>query len=379
MVATFKVNFYLKRAICSSRSSSTLHEINYKFSVDFILKHQTRLIRWDFELLKAQRQRAQSLYNNILNIGGYLTKLRSALSTKEKLVVPIGSCVNGLRNRNSDLDIVLVTSHQEAKQSAFNSRFRNDIHFRRTQMDIIANILKKKKLADVNSIQQLILSNVPILKFRSCDGINVDLQFNNIPSIRSTAFVKTCVEFSAVVPITIHWINSFFEVVKLKDSRHGLFSSYHLNMLALHFLQAAPLSLLPDMISFYPHLLPTVPWQNVADFLTTENSKEYAVDYTSLLHHISAAEVIVRMVDYYSQLDLFNFAINTTGKCYPRETEDERSTFIQLDDPYFADYSPASSRCNVQNSSYIVQQTFSALKSELECGNLQKLFRIYPF
>uniref|UniRef100_A0A0K0DAS3 NTP_transf_2 domain-containing protein n=1 Tax=Angiostrongylus cantonensis TaxID=6313 RepID=A0A0K0DAS3_ANGCA len=158
--------------------------------------------------------------------------LRSALSTTEKVVVPIGSSVNGLGSKNSDLDIVVVVKQHRVRAMKF--------------------------------------IKVPILKFRSCDGVNVDLQFNNIPSIRSSLFVRTCVEFSMIVPINIHWINSFFKAAQLKDSRHGLFSSYHLNMLALHFLQATPSPLLPDMISSYPYLQPTVPWQNVAERLTTE-------------------------------------------------------------------------------------------------------------
>ncbi|VDM62183.1 unnamed protein product [Angiostrongylus costaricensis] len=151
---------------------------------------------------------------------------------------------------------------------AFGSLF----NAKRTQMNAVADVLRSKKLVDPNSIQQLVSSNVPILKFRSCDGVNVDLQFNNIPSIRSSLFVRACVEFSMIVPINIHWINAFFKAAGLKDSRHGLFSSYHLNMLALHFLQATPLPLLPDMISSCPYLQPTVPWQNVAERLTTEAS-----------------------------------------------------------------------------------------------------------
>ncbi|KAJ1357813.1 hypothetical protein KIN20_016053 [Parelaphostrongylus tenuis] len=277
-----------------------------------------------------------------VDVGRYLTKLRIAFSSKKNVVVPIGSSVTGLGSTNSDLDIVLMTDHRETKQSVFNERFKKDLHFRKTQMNIVVDVLKSSKLVDVNSIQQLLSSHVkvPILKFRSCDGINVDLQFNNIPSIRSSLFVKTCVEFSIVVPIIIHWINAFFDAAKLKDSRHGLFSSYHLNMLALHFLQATPLPLLPDMISSYPHLQPTVPWHNVAERLISEISEGYVMDSTSSQHHLSSAEVILKMIDYYSQMDLLNVAIDTTGKCYQRLTEDEEHGFIQLIDPYFRDSLP---------------------------------------
>ncbi|KAE9417870.1 hypothetical protein Angca_002597 [Angiostrongylus cantonensis] len=362
----------LMRKVISSLPDSITNALNYQFSTDFIHKHRKCLIRWNLELSKAQRRRVQLFFSNGLNIVKYLVKLRSALSTTEKVVVPIGSSVNGLGSKNSDLDIVLVTDHQEAKQSIFNEKFKKDQHFRKIQMKAVADILRSRKLVDPNSIQQL----VPILKFRSCDGVNVDLQFNNIPSIRSSLFVRTCVEFSMIVPINIHWINSFFKAAQLKDSRHGLFSSYHLNMLALHFLQATPSPLLPDMISSYPYLQPTVPWQNVAERLTTEISERYTMDSSSFEDHVSAAEVIVKMIDYYSQMDLLNVAIDTTGKCYRRFTEDEEYGSIELIDPYFRESSLPNSRCNVQNSSYLVQQSFSALKSELECGNLQKLTRI---
>ncbi|VDO62697.1 unnamed protein product [Haemonchus placei] len=105
---------------------------------------------------------------------------------------------------------------------------------------------------------------VPLLKFRSHDGTCVDLQFNNIGSIRSSLFVRTCVE--VIVPIVIHWLNSLFDVVKLKDSRNGLFSSYHLNMLALHFLQSDRRAIPFPVTRWRIHGSPSISFRNILFF-----------------------------------------------------------------------------------------------------------------
>ncbi|VDO87927.1 unnamed protein product [Heligmosomoides polygyrus] len=74
---------------------------------------------------------------------------------------------------------------------------------------------------------------VPIVKFCSRDGVSVDLQFNNIGTIRSSLFVRTCVE----VGCSASMLTSIFKRSESVSSRHGLFSSYNLNMLAIHFIQ----------------------------------------------------------------------------------------------------------------------------------------------
>ncbi|KAK6009124.1 hypothetical protein OSTOST_25981, partial [Ostertagia ostertagi] len=309
------VALYLSKAF-SSRSTHVTPAIDFQFSDEFIQKHCKRLNRWEAELLKAQQQRTYNFCKSYSKTIQYLWKLEKLFSRSGQTVVPIGSCVNGLKKDNSDLDVVLITHEDADRRAEFDRKFVNVESFRSAQMNKVAVILNGSKLVQAGSVQKLVFCNVPIVKFRSRDGTSVDLQFNNVGSIRSSLFVKTCVEWSIVVPIVIHWINSFFDLIKLKDSRNGLFSSYHLNMLALHFLQSAPMSFCPDLFTLHPQLHPSFSWRTVAKLLTAEVDAEHI--YARELQDISVAETIVKMIDYYSQFDLQQTAIGVDGKTYER-------------------------------------------------------------
>ncbi|KAK6756576.1 hypothetical protein RB195_014788 [Necator americanus] len=353
---------------CSGRAASSLsnsplsYEINYQFSNEFIDSHQEQISLWNLSLLKAQECRAQTARRNRLNVDRYLSHLRSVFCNKRRSIIPIGSSVNGLNGKNSDLDLVVITDHDTSRRTKFSEKFKASEHFRRKQMNAVAGILINAKLVDPASLQQ-----VPVLKFRNRDGIMVDLQFNNVGTIRSSLFVRTCVQFSFIVPVVVHWINSFFDVIKLKNSRHGLFSTYHLNMLALHFLQSSSFEFLPDIISSCSMLRPCAPWEDDAEMLViSDNHKCYK---------ISPAEVIIKMIDYYSQLDLNNISIDICGKTYKRIADNAEDTFIQLIDPYFPEDTSPHARCTVRNGPSLVQQAFTALRSELLAGKKSKFFR----
>ncbi|KAK5982700.1 hypothetical protein GCK32_013521 [Trichostrongylus colubriformis] len=300
-----------------SRCIPSSTSFDFQFSDGFIQKHRKRLKRWESGLIKAQQQRRYEFCKSYPNTIWYLSKLQKLFSRSGQTVVPIGSSVNGLKTQDSDLDLVLITHQDDARRAEFTKKFANVQSFRKAQMDRVARILNDPKLVQAGSVQQLVFCNVPIVKFRGRDGTSVDLQFNNIGSIRSTLFVRTCVEWSVAVPIVIHWMNSFFDSVKLKNSRNGLFSSYHLNMLVLHFLQSSALSFCPDVFTRYPQLDPSFSWHGVVRLLTAEIADAPYI-HADAVQDISAAETIVKMIDYYSQLDLQNIAVSIDGKICKR-------------------------------------------------------------
>ncbi|KIH60751.1 hypothetical protein ANCDUO_08986 [Ancylostoma duodenale] len=261
---------------------------------DFIAKHREHLSQWNTSLLKAQERRIQLGRKNRLITDRYLSKLRSVLANQKRSVVPIGSSVNGLNGKNSDLDVVLITDHSDSKRKDFHEKFRRNEHFRRNQMNAIGTLLKNAKLIEPGSLQQILFSNVPILKFKSNDGITVDLQFNNIGPIRSSLFVRTCVQDADV------------------------------------------------------HIL----------------------DDSCVYSDMSPAEVIVKMIDYYSQVDLHNVSIDICGKIYKKIPDTTEDSFIQLLDPYFPEDTSPHARCAVRNGPSLVQQAFSALRSDLAAGRV---------
>ncbi|CAJ0591952.1 unnamed protein product [Cylicocyclus nassatus] len=366
----------LHRAFSTALENPLNYNLNYNFSDNFIAKHQKQLFRWNTSLLEAQDRRVQHGRKHRVNIDRCLSKLKATLDNQRRNVVPIGSSVNGLYGKSSDLDLVVITDNNDAQRNDFCKKFNHSEHFRRHQMGIITAALRKANLIEVTSVQQILFSVVPILKFKTRDGITVDVQFNNIGPIRSSLFVKACVQFNIVVPVVVHWLNSFFAAVKLKNSRHGLFSTYHLNMLALHFLQSPAISVLPDMVASCPILHPSTPWQEVAYVLTAKDAKVQIIETDKIPCVVSPAEVIIKMIDYYSQLDLHIVSIDTGGRIYRRLPETTEDSYVQLIDPYFDEDTSSKLRCNVRNGPSLVQQAFIALRSELKAGNVPRIFRI---
>ncbi|EPB78615.1 nucleotidyltransferase domain protein [Ancylostoma ceylanicum] len=312
-------------AASSLPTTPFIYDVSYQFSNEFVTKHREQLFQWNSSLLKAHERRIQLGRKNRLITDRYLSKLRSVLANQKRSVVPIGSSVNGLNGKSSDLDVVLITDHSDSKRKDFHEKFRRNEHFRRNQMNAISSLLKNAKLVEPGSLQQILFSNVPILKFKSCDGITVDLQFNNIGPIRSSLFVRTCV-------------------------------------------QTPTSSLMPNMLSSCPILRPNAPWQEDSDVLILDEGCVYP--------DISPAEVIVKMIDYYSQIDLHNVSIDICGKIYQRIPDTTEDSFVQLLDPYFPEDISPHARCTVRNGPSLVQQAFSALRSDLSAGKVPKFFRV---
>ncbi|KAK6055327.1 hypothetical protein COOONC_07168 [Cooperia oncophora] len=69
--------------------------------------------------------------------------------------------------------------------------------------------------------------------------------------------------------------------------------------------------------------------------------------HTDHVQDISAAQTIVKMIDYYSQLDLQHTAIGVDGSAYERQMDREDDGFIRIVDPYFKQ-DVGTLRCNDQ-------------------------------
>ncbi|KHJ93099.1 hypothetical protein OESDEN_06998, partial [Oesophagostomum dentatum] len=123
-------------------------------------------------------------------------------------------------------------------------------------MNVVSGMLKSAKLVEPGSFQQILFSAVPILKFTTREGITVDLQFNNIGPIRSSLFVRTCVQ------------NRTFPV-------------------------------LPDILASYPRLQPNTPWQEVAEILSSRDAKVHISNDSFIPLDAPPAEVIIKMIDYF--------------------------------------------------------------------------------
>ncbi|XGW04374.1 hypothetical protein V3C99_015496, partial [Haemonchus contortus] len=144
----------------SSRSVPTNPDVDFQFSDEFIRKHYRRLSRWESDLLKVQQQRTHDFFKSFSNTIEYLKKLEKLFSRSGQTVVPIGSCVNGLKKANSDLDIVLITHQKDNQRAGFEKKFLNVEAFRRAHMNRVAATLNGSKLVQAGSVHQLVFCNV---------------------------------------------------------------------------------------------------------------------------------------------------------------------------------------------------------------------------
>ncbi|VDN37065.1 unnamed protein product [Cylicostephanus goldi] len=154
----------LHRAFSTALDNPLNYDFNYNFSENFIAKHQKRLFQWNTSLLEAQRRRVQHGQKHRANIDRCLSRLKAALENQRRSVVPIGSSVNGLHGKSSDLDLVVITDNNDAQRQDFCEKFGRSERFRRHQMGIITAALRKADLIELASVQQILFSvNVDFL------------------------------------------------------------------------------------------------------------------------------------------------------------------------------------------------------------------------
>uniref|UniRef100_A0A915CE60 Polymerase nucleotidyl transferase domain-containing protein n=1 Tax=Parascaris univalens TaxID=6257 RepID=A0A915CE60_PARUN len=237
----------------SSRIPST--SANSTDFVDFVLnKYRTELQQLSISLKKhveadrAGLQKTSGRRRHILNC------LRKALvGSSDRLVVPVGSTGSGIAGPNSDLDVVLVSSLDVDKRAKMMKSFANE-NFRTSYMRRVQNAVKENDTHNEFDWEQSLMLwkvRVPVVRLSTRVGISVDIQFDNEHSIRNTNFVRHCVQQDARVSLLNAWAQRWMMAMRLKNSRIGMFSSYHTTMLALHFLQCAQYASGPVLPAMY--------------------------------------------------------------------------------------------------------------------------------
>uniref|UniRef100_A0A8R1HRJ1 Uncharacterized protein n=2 Tax=Caenorhabditis japonica TaxID=281687 RepID=A0A8R1HRJ1_CAEJA len=209
------------------------------------------------------------------------------------------------------------------------------------------------------------VKQIPIVRFMS-HGLQVDIQFGNIGPIRSTLFIRTCVEFDERVALLIHWLTAKFHNSWLLNSSARLFSRYHVNLLVIHFLQAMPYPVLPDVMRLSPWLNEKNDWNDSVKVLTRQGSL-YVPNVSEFPNEQSVGQLVIQIIDYYSQIDFEKCAIDTRGRVLERNPKDLNE--LQLNDEYFEE-----STCRVQNAPHILKTFFSDLKATVEQEDFEKLF-----
>ncbi|KAF1750937.1 hypothetical protein GCK72_017488 [Caenorhabditis remanei] len=283
-------------------------------------------------------------------------------------LVPIGSAANLLLNNRSDLDLVFLPSNDSKQWKDFMKQFSGNSQFRNSFLKNTYKQLRSKRVGNVD--YPYFNARIPIIRLFSKRKLQVDIQFGNIEPIRSSLFVRTCVEYDERVALLIHWLTNKFLESKILKSSDNLFSRYHVNMLVIHFLQAMPYPVLPDIISLSPWLSKNNDWNNAVKVLTRQGSL-YVPSNSDAPNENSVGELVIQMIDYYSQIDFRKMGIDTRGRVF-KKTDNCNATFQIVDD-----YFDVSSTCRVQESPQFLTRLFEKLKLAVKEENYEKLFHYY--
>ncbi|VDN41800.1 unnamed protein product [Gongylonema pulchrum] len=205
-----------------------------------IKKYQNEMQRLNV-LLREEAIQQYDDYNQTYRYRNHIvTGLRRILAqARTQYLVPVGSTASGLAGGASDIDLVYISTTDE-KQRERLLRLLTKESFRRTFMAEVKNRIENSNLCeefDWTQTEIIHAARVPILHLQTRNHMQVDIQFEKYASIRNTHYVRHCVQQDARVALLNMWAQKWLESKKLKDSKHGLFSTYHVLMLVLHFLQ----------------------------------------------------------------------------------------------------------------------------------------------
>ncbi|EGT34069.1 hypothetical protein CAEBREN_04684 [Caenorhabditis brenneri] len=295
----------------SPSTSTTSPYIDYAFSNEIIKKSLAEIDIYCHGFIENLNDRLRKVPLLEKKIKSVRYDVRNCFNNPDIRLVPIGSAVNHLLNNSSDLDLVILPSNSIKEWKSFMNKFSTSEQFRNEYIKKTYRLLVAKQVGKVET--PFYRARVPIIRFMSKKRLQVDIQFGNIEPIRSSLFIRTCVEYDERVPLLIHWLTNKFREANILGSHRSLFSRYHVNILVIHFLQAIPYPVLPDVINSSPWLDSKNDWNNAVKVLTRQGSL-YVPSYTETPNEQSVGALAVQLIDYYSQIDFYRSAINTRGQ-----------------------------------------------------------------
>ncbi|OZC07957.1 hypothetical protein X798_05064 [Onchocerca flexuosa] len=174
-------------------------------------------------------------------------------------------------------------------------------------------------------------------------------------------------QYDARVVLLNMWAQKWLESQRLKDSKHGLFSTYHVLMLVLHFLQCTGSygiqPVLPVMCKkFRGNLRPTLPIHRVALSLY---EKPKSLNFQEK-QEPDVAELILLFVSHYAKYDFNQISFHLHNA-----TVTERNQFgneyeqhqVSIFDPY-----ASTTVCRVKGGADLLTNAFQITKRAMLAG-----------
>jgi len=190
----------------------------------------------------------------------------------------------------------------------------------------------------VGPIEQLTRANVPLLIAKFKNGVNFDLQFprEDLQAVRNTNLIKHYAAYDERCPQLYLWLRQLMVSLGVKHSKEGLFSSYHILTLVIHFLHCTERypNVLPILFQSFPHYFSTnVHLAKVATLI--ESPVDPVFKQAKSLNERSVGELAVELVNYYAKFnparDVIHLAI---GRRESRKVVRPDAIQLQITDPY---------------------------------------------
>ncbi|KAL3100375.1 hypothetical protein niasHS_001678 [Heterodera schachtii] len=259
-----------------------------------------------------------------------VTRLGRAICapTGRSRLVLIGSIASGMAfDASSDLDLAFVYcgANQKEQEKFLQDFWTSSFGFVRSFLEAIADTVRES--CNAHPSKEFLMSQapeiishtyVPLIVAKFDNGTHFDIGFPrfDFQSLRNTLMIRYYMQADRRFLLLFHWLRIVFIQMGLKNSKNGLFSSYHTLLLVLHFLsqKEVPDNVLPAFCDL-PHFIrdklfaPAV--STVVQQLeqVPQSEKQSPPFWTSKCAK-SVGELAVELVDYYARFDPWTTAIS---------------------------------------------------------------------
>jgi len=338
-------------------------QVKYKSKIDSLTKS---LQLYNLERINFNRKLAMER-RPILKI------IEQAICRPQSRLVTVGSIATCLaQENNSDMDLLYFTNVRN-----FYRNFRIDRNFRRDFIESTFNSLQKisnPEFKQTSKPEMITRTHTPIITAKLENNLKVDVQFPgpNLQGLRNTNLVKYYVLSDKRLPQLFHWIRLIFSKMGIKNSKQGLFSSYQILVLAIHFLQnpdclKTTQTVLPVLCKTHPHLVSNTLQPSIVLGLL-EGPARPPQGWRSG-NKSATGELAIDLIYYFSEFDPTRTAINIGSGT----TQNLVSNRLLVFDPY--DY------MSVTRSPFLpdlLVTTFRFLRDKIEEGNLIDSYPTFP-
>ncbi|KAF5270352.1 hypothetical protein FQR65_LT05540 [Abscondita terminalis] len=296
------------------------------FKIDPLISYCSKITQldrsiWELFYTKAQ---TQDIYLHKLSLWKKLFLHITKLFDRYGLFM-VGSTMSGLATKSSDIDLCLLLRSCPTDTRA------DALHY----LDIIRNSLLN---CDFAQAPEVIHAKVPILKFKTHHGFEIDLNCNNAVGIRNTHLLHCYTQLDWRVRPLVIIIKLWAQAHGINDAKNMTISSYSLALMVIHFLQCGVIPpVIPCLHGLYPDKFN--PEREIHDINIQEELPPFVSDNKQNL-----GELLQRFLYYYATFNYEMYAISVRvasrvliGECrYARSPKNDphQWKYLCIEEPF---------------------------------------------